>query len=106
MKFEPPFDRREFDRHTASPFGCDPEGRLILSMEDLPILPIPKHAVVTRHFIEFDGWVFPISHVSKGLLVWLKATFIRWIEEDESVRNREWINGLVEAFQDSLAGEL
>jgi hypothetical protein len=72
----------------------------------MPILPIPKHAVVTRHTIEFVGWVFPISHVSKGLLVWLKATFIRWIEEDGSQRNREWIQGIADAFQDALSGEI
>jgi hypothetical protein len=62
--------------------------------------------VVTKDFIEFDGWVFPLSYVSKSLLVWMRATFLRWMKEDESERNREWIEGIVEAFQESLAGEL
>jgi len=37
----------------------------------LPELPIPKHVAVTKDFIEIDGWVFPLSQVSKGILVWV-----------------------------------
>jgi hypothetical protein len=44
--------------------------------------------------------------VSKSLLVWLQATCIRWAKEDESERNREWLEGIFEAFQEGLAGEL
>lgn len=106
MKFQPPFDRCGFERHTAPPFGRSPDGLWIVSAEDLPILPIPKHAVVTKDFIEFDGWVFPLSYVTKSLLVWLQATFIRWLKEDDSEKNKEWINGLVNAFEDAIAGKL
>jgi hypothetical protein len=104
MKFEPPFDRSIPDITTAPPFGRSPDGQWIVSAEDLPILPIPKHAVVTKDFIEFDGWVFPLSYVTKSLLVWLQQTFIRWSKEDDSEKNKEWINGIVEAFQEALAG--
>jgi len=106
MKFEPPFDRSEFDRQTAPPFGRCPDGLWIFCADDLPILPIPKQAVVTKDFIEFDGWVFPLSYVTKSLLVWLQATFIRWSKEDDSEKNKEWINGLVNAFEDAIAGKL
>jgi hypothetical protein len=106
MKFEPPFDRRHFDRHTAPPCGRSPDGVWIVSADDLPILPIPKQAVVTKDFIEFDGWVFPLPYVTKSLLVWLQATFIRWTKEDDSEKNKEWINGLVKAFEDGVAGRL
>lgn len=106
MNFQPPLDRRDFDRHTAPPFGRSPDGQWIVSAEDLPILPIPKQAVVTKDFIEFDGWVFPLPYVTKSLLVWLQTSFLRWVKEDDSQKNKEWINGIVEAFQDSLAGEL
>lgn len=53
-----------------------------------------------------DGWVFPLSFVSKSLLIWLQATFLRWVDEDGSLRNRQWIEGIAEAFQDGLAGKL
>jgi len=106
MKYEPPFDRRKSDITTTSPFGRSPDGHWIVSAGDLPELPIPKHAVVTKDFIEFDGWVFPLSYVSKSLLVWLQATFLQWMKEDESVRNREWIEGIVEAFEHAVAGTL
>ncbi len=106
MNFQPPFDRREFDRLSAAPFGRSPAGHWIVSAADLPELPIPKHAVVTKDFIELDGWVFPLPYVTKSLLVWLQASFIRWAEENESVQNRQWIEGIFEAFQEALAGEL
>jgi hypothetical protein len=106
MKFEPPFDRHKTDITTAAPFGRSPVGQWIVSAGDLPELPIPKQVEVTREFIDIDGWVFPLSYVSKSLLVWLQASFLRWVKEDESERNREWIEGIAEAFQHALAGNL
>jgi hypothetical protein len=106
MKFEPPFDRRKPDITTAPPFGRSPDGQWIVSAEDLPELPIPKQVEVTKDFIDIDGWVFPLSYVSKALLVWLQTSFIRWSKEDVSEKNQQWINGIVEAFQDGLAGKL
>lgn len=61
---------------------------------------------MTKEFIDIDGSAFPLSYVSKSLLVWLQASFLRWAKEDESERNREWIEGIAEAFQYALAGEL
>lgn len=84
MKFQPPFERRDFDPQTAPPYGRKPDGQWIFSSEDLPFLPIPKHAVVTKEYIEFDGWVFPLAYVTRSLLVWLQQTFIRWSKEDDS----------------------
>lgn len=89
----------------TTPFGMSPDGHWIVSAVDLPILPIPKQVTVTSEQIEIDGWVFPLSYVSKSLLVWLQESFLRWIEEDSSEKNKEWINGIIEAFQDVLAGE-
>lgn len=106
MDFQPPFDRRKPDITTAAPFGRSPDGQWIVSAEDLPELLIPKHVQVTQEFIDIDGWVFPLSYVSKSLLVWLQASAIRWAKEDESERNREWIEGIAEAFQSALAGKL
>jgi hypothetical protein len=106
MKYEPPFDRNKPDITTAPPFGRGPDGHWIVSADDLPELPIPKHVEVTKDFIGIDGWVFPLAYVSKSLLVWLQTSFLRWAGEDGSVRNREWIEGIAEAFQHALAGEL
>jgi hypothetical protein len=106
MKFEPPFDRREFNRQTSPPFGRSPDGYWIVSAEELPELPIPKHVDMTKEFIEFDGWVFPLTHITKSLLIWMQASFLRWVKEDESARNRHWVDGIAEAFQDGIAGKL
>ena len=105
MKFEPPFDRSEYDRQTAPPRGRRPDGQWIVSVEDLPHLPIPKCVEVTNGFIAIDGWLFPLPYVTKSLLVWLQKTFIRWMKEDDSEKNKEWINGLVKAFEDGVAGK-
>jgi hypothetical protein len=105
-KFDPPSDQRIPDIATAAPFGRSPDGHWIVSVNELPLLPIPAHVVVTRDFIEFDGWVFPLSYVSKSLLVWLQASFIRWAKDDETKRNSEWIQGIADALQHALGGEL
>ena len=106
MNFQPPFDRRKPDRQTAAPLGWDPSGYWIVSAEELPTLPIPERVVVTRDAIEFDGWVFPFSHVSKSLLEWMQQSFLRWIKENDSDQNKQWIDGIAEAFQDGIAGKL
>ena len=80
---EPPHDRTQSAPATDPPFGSSPDGHLIVSAEDLPILPIPQRVVVTQDSIEFDGWVFPLSYVFKSLLVWMQESFLRWIKEDQ-----------------------
>ena len=105
-KFDPPSDQRIPDIATAEPFGRSPDGHWIVSVHELPLLPIPAHVFVTRVFIEFDGWVFPLSYVSKSLLIWLQASFIRWAKDDGTKRNSEWIQGIADALQYALAGEL
>lgn len=67
---------------------------------------MPRRVRVTNEFLEIDGWVFPLSFVTKSLLIWLQASFLRWVEEDQSLRNRQWIEGIAVAFQDGLAGKL
>ncbi len=106
MNFEPPFDRHKFDIKTAAPFGMSPDGHWITSVEELPDLPIPWKVTVTREQLVIDGWVFPLAYVSKSLLVWLQQSFLRWIEEDDSPKNRQWVDGIVEAFEDGVAGKL
>jgi hypothetical protein len=64
----------------APPCGHHPDEQGIFTTKDLPILPIPKHAVVTKDFIGFDGWKFPLASVTKSLLVWLQQTFLRLVK--------------------------
>ena len=104
MKFEPPFDRLNHEIATSVPIGCSPNGRWLVSSEELPELPSPARVAVTRDFIEMDGWVFSLRGVPNGMLVWLQASFLRWVKEDSSVENRKWITGIVEALQDVVTG--
>jgi predicted HAD superfamily phosphohydrolase YqeG len=78
----------------------------VIVISGLPILPIPKCVEVTKEFISIDGRLFPHPYVTRSLLVWLQQTLIRWSKEDDSEKNKEWINGLVKAFEDGVAGKL
>jgi hypothetical protein len=106
MKSKPTFDRYQPFLIEGDPVGRRPDGQWIFSVEELPLLPIPQHAVVAHQFIEFDGWVFPLAYTSKSLLIWLINSFLRWQKEDDSFRNREWVQGIKEAFEDACAGIL
>ncbi len=102
--FDPSFDRGQPDIFPAHPLGLSPDGRWIMEIKDLPILSIPKQVDVTPERIQIDGWMFPMCHLTKSFLEWLRLSFLRWIEEDKSIRNREWVDGIVQAFQDALGG--
>ncbi len=103
---DPPHNRLKIDRKDTELLGQRPDGDWIIFAEDLPELPIPKHVEVTKEFIEFDGWMFPLQYVTKSLLLWMQASFIRWVKEDDSSSNRQWVEGIAEAFQSALAGKL
>lgn len=100
--FEQPFNRLKTDLRTAAPFGSSPDGHWIVSAEELPTLPMPQCVVVTRDHIDIDGWVFPLSYITKSWLVWFQHTIHRWHGLDASKSNKQWLFGMVEAFQDSL----
>lgn len=101
-----PYNRMKRDPATAAPFGSSPDGHLIVSAEDLPVLPIPKRVVVTRDQIDIDGWVFPLAYISTSWLVWFQRTALSWVKTDDCPQTRAWINGILEAFHDGLAGKL
>ena len=61
--------------------------------------------MVTRQFLEIDGWAFPLWQVRRSLLVWLHPLFRRWLEQDGSARNRRWVEGIVHAIEKGLIGE-
>ena len=102
--FEQPHNRLQTDLRTAAPFGSSPDGHWIVSAAELPTLPIPQRVVVTRDHIDIDGWVFPLAYISKSWLVWFQRTVHRWYSLDASNPNKQWLFGMVEAFQDSLRG--
>lgn len=106
VSFDPSFHSPAGDGGDPVPLGIDPEGGWIVVAEDLPALPIPRRVVVvTRQFLEIDGWVFPLWQVRRSLLVWLHQLFRRWLEQDGSARNKRWVDGIVHAFEKGLIAE-
>lgn len=101
---DPPFSRMQVHTGQIVPLGWNPAGGRIVSLKDLPELPIPQRVVITRMAMEIDGWVFPFSNVSKGILKWLQVTFVRWAKIDASVENKQWIEAILEAYEDGLTG--
>lgn len=106
VNFDPSFQPAAGDGGDPVPLGVDPAGVWIVTAEDLPELPIPRRVVVVRRqFLEIDGWVFPLWQVRRSLLVWLHQLFRRWLEQDGSVRNKLWVDGIVQAFEKGLIAE-
>ena len=106
VNFDPSFQPAAGDGGDPVPLGIDPDGGWIVTAEDLPTMPIPRRVVVvTRQFIEIDGWVFPLCTVRRSLLVWLRQSFLRWLEQDESARNKRWVEGIVDVVEKGLIGE-
>lgn len=60
MKEKLSFDCYESFLKRRNPVGRRPDGQWIFTVEDLPILAIPKNAVVTRYFIGFDEWIHDV----------------------------------------------
>lgn len=48
--------------------------------------------------------MFPMYYLPMSFLEWLRLSFVRWIEKDKCIQNREWVDCIVQAFQDSLVG--
>lgn len=55
--------------------------------------------------VGFLAWFIAVV-AAIAMVNWLQQTFIRWAKEDSSDKNKESINGLVEIFQDAIAGNL
>ncbi len=90
----------------SMPFGVSPDGRWILATADLPMLPMARRVVMARDHIEIDGWVFPYASVSKNWLAWFRKILLDWHGQDVSERNKQWIDGILDAFQDGVTGKL
>ena len=63
---------------------------------------MPQKVVVTKDFVEFDGWVFLLSNVTKSFLAWLQQLLLRWAELDCSEQTKQWILGIHDAIMDVL----
>jgi hypothetical protein len=61
---------------------------------------------IQTEMVQIPAHETKMTYVTKSLLVWLQASFVRWSKEDDSARNQQWVEGIVEAFQNALAGTL
>lgn len=97
-------NRMTTDDWSDVPIGLRPDGSLILSLSDLPRLPMPSRVVVGRAFLEIDGWMIAYADIKKGTLHWFRDQFMAWRAADPGEVNRVWLNGIVDAFHDALLG--
>jgi hypothetical protein len=82
----------------------DPEGRPVFEVDQLPEMPVLELVVIGAGHIEVNGWVFPYSQMNKGFLQWLQRTLVGWAKSSPDPSHKQWIEGMVETFQDRLAG--
>ena len=58
--------------------AISPDGKPILSCQDLPAIPFPRKMIVGANFLNFDGWIIRTSPCSKSLLEWICKRAHRW----------------------------
>jgi hypothetical protein len=72
-----------------------------------PLFPcLPPDSKLFQQIAAFRRWLDSLLSFSCKTVLVMQASFLRWVKEDDSARNREWIGGISEAFQHALAGEL
>lgn len=60
--------RYPFDKNRRQPvLGRRSDGRVILSIDDLPYLPIPRKIVIMDTEMQIDEWVFSLQGVWEAL---------------------------------------
>lgn len=88
----------------STPWGFDPKGRPVTAFEQLPEMPVLELVVIGADHLEINGWIFPYNRLNKGILQWLQGTLVVWSKSDPDPNHRQWIEELVDTFQQRLGG--
>lgn len=95
-------NRLTTDDWSDVPHGLKPDGSLILSISELPALPVPTRVVIGPAFIEIDGWLIAYTDIRKGTLYWLGERLMEWRKAESSEVSRAWINGILDALHEAM----
>lgn len=83
--------------------AISPEGKVILSDEDLPALPFPRKMIVGAICVNFDGWIVRFLPCSKSLLGWISSHAHRWCKENPDPVVKAQVNAMITAIEHQLA---
>jgi hypothetical protein len=83
--------------------AISPEGKVILSDEDLPVLPFPRKMIVRPEYLDFDGWIFCTRPFQKSLLGWITNHAGRWCKENPDPVVKAQVNAMISAIERQLS---
>ncbi len=83
--------------------GISPEGKLILSDEDLPVLSFPRKMILGPGYLNFDDWIFRTSPFPKSLLGWISEHASRWCKENPDPVVKSQVNEMITALEQQFA---
>lgn len=83
--------------------GISPEGKPILSSDDLPILPFPGRMIVGLGYLNFDGWIISTCPCSKSILGWISEHASRWCKENPDPVVKSQVNEMITALERQVA---
>ena len=86
----------------VSCIGFRPDGTPVSDFSELPENPEPTLVIIAPTHIEINGWHFPHCLITRGFLKWLQKTVTSWVKADQTAATRQWAEGLISAYQDSL----
>lgn len=99
-------DRMTTDDWSDVPIGLKPDGSLILSISELPALPVPSRVVIGKEFFEIDGWVIAYADMKKGTLYWFGERLQEWRVTERSQANRDWLIAITETIHEAMMANL
>lgn len=99
-------DRMTTEDWSDVPIGLKPDGSLILSLSELPALPVPSRVVIGSAFFEIDGWVIAYADIKKGTLKWFSERLREWRDAEPDEVSRAWFNGILDALHDAMLAGL
>jgi hypothetical protein len=79
--------------------GISPEGKPILSSEDLSALPFPRMMIVGPGHLNFDGWIICTSPCAKSILAWISSHADRWCKENPDPVVKSQVNEMITALE-------
>lgn len=82
--------------------AISPDGKVIQSAEDLPVLPFPLKMIVRPSYLNFDGWIIRIWPCSKSMLGWISTQAGQWCKENPDPVVKAQVNAMITAIEQQL----
>lgn len=76
-----------------------PEGKPIMSEDDLPAIPFPHKMIVGPGWLNLDDWIVRTWPCSKSTLGWISEQVRGWCKENPDPVVKEQVNEMISALE-------